>query len=223
MIRTGSVRLSDLAISRTAIYEAMRYGETVPDEYICGLVEEVISELEEVLEPSYMFDIVPAQLLDSLHVRIGGVEFNSGSIICSYMDGMTDACIFVATVGEAFEKYRTDVHATGDIVKDFVVDAVGSVIAESCGAVIEKRLAEESSLNRTMPCSPGYCGWNIKGQKDFFTLFPENPCGIRLSDSCLMYPEKSISGFYGLGETLVPQPYRCAVCVNKSCYKNRNK
>ena len=223
MMRTGSVRLSDLAISRAAVYEAMRYGDAVPDQYICDLVEEVISELNETVTLSYMFDIVPAEPLDQFHLRLKGIEFQAGSIICSYLDGMTEACVFVATAGEAYEEYRRNVHAAGDIVKDYVVDSVGSVIAESCVGVLEKHLAAESPLNRTMPCSPGYCGWNIKDQKMFFTMFPQNPCGIRLSDSCLMYPEKSVSGFFGLGETLVPQPYKCAVCTNKTCYKNRNK
>lgn len=233
MMKSGTIRFSDLAISRPAIYEAMRYGDAVPDEYICGLVEEVIAELSEAADagasrtdgfsPAYMLGIVPAGRIDDLHVRLGGVDFSAGSIICSYLDGMTHACVFVATAGKVFEEYRRAVHESGDIVKDFVVDAVGSIVAESTVKVVEDTLKEISPLNRTMPCSPGYCGWNIKEQRHFFSLFPESPCGICLTDSCLMQPEKSVSGFFGLGENLVPQPYRCAVCTNKSCYKNRNR
>ena len=233
MMKTGTIRISELAISRPAIYEAMRYGDAVPDGYICGLVEEVISELSAAADagadrtdgflPAYMLGIVPAERLDDLHVRLGGEDFCAGSIICSYLDGMTHACVFVATAGKVFEEYRSAVHASGDIVKDFVVDAVGSIVAESTVTVVQDVLTELSPLKRTMPCSPGYCGWNIKEQQRFFSLFPQDPCGIWLTESCLMQPEKSVSGFFGLGETLVPQPYRCAVCTNKSCYKNRNR
>lgn len=231
-IWTGTIRVSELDVSRTAIYEAMRYGDATPDEYVCGLVEDVISEFSSAADgesdpavgflPAYMFGIVPAERVDDLHIRLGGIDFCSGKIICSYLDGMTHACVFVATAGSVFEEYRRAVHESGDIVKDFVVDAVGSIVAESTAALVEKKLAEVCPLKRTMPCSPGYCGWNIKEQKPFFSLFPESPCGIRLTDSCLMQPEKSVSGFFGLGEGLVPQPYRCAVCTNRSCYKNRN-
>jgi cobalamin-dependent methionine synthase I len=73
----------------------------------------------------------------------------------------------------------------------------------------------------SMPYSPGYCNWDIREQHLLFSLFPERPCGVILSETSLMAPEKSVSGFFALGEKLQRQPYHCQICKNSKCYKRR--
>jgi hypothetical protein len=42
--------------------------------------------------------------------------------------------------------------------------------------------------------SPGYCGWDISAQKKLFAYLQPKNIGIRLNDSYLMTPLKSVSG-----------------------------
>ena len=217
------IEYGELTVEKAAVYSAMRYGDAVPDEYVRSLVDEVLEAAARISRPKYVCGIFPAVQLDKGTVSIDGLEFKVGGIIGSYLDGMTEACVFLTTAGLEYNAYLKGIKDEGDIVKEFVADSVGSVIAEACVDLIDRRLAEDVSRPHTLPYSPGYCAWDIREQKKLFTLFPDEPCGVRLSDSCLMYPEKSVSGFFGIGETLVPQPYRCEVCTNKSCYKNRHK
>ena len=65
--------------------------------------------------------------------------------------------------------------------------------------------------------SPGYCGWALSEQKRFFALFPENHCGIKLSDSCLMDPIKSVSGVIGFGRNVKKTAYECQMCELTTC------
>ena len=58
-------------------------------------------------------------------------------------------------------------------------------------------------------------------QRKLFTLLPPAPCGITLTDSCLMLPIKSISGVMAVGSCVEKRPYGCAICGRKDCYKNR--
>ena len=102
-----------------------------------------------------------------------------------------------------------------------MADAIGSVIAEACVTEVIKRLEKQIPLRHTYPYSPGYCGWNVKEQAALFQLLPENPCGVKLTDSCLMLPVKSVSGVIGLGDEVENKPYGCAICMNKNCYKRR--
>ena len=96
----------------------------------------------------------------------------------------------------------------------------GQVLAEYAVGMIEKDYPTSGGIS--MSYSPGYCNWDIREQQILFSLFPPEPCGVHLSESSLMTPEKSVSGFYALGETLVRQPYHCEICKNTRCYKRRN-
>ena len=206
-------------ISRQSVYFAMGYRGAVPEEPVRGMVEEVIARLVPAAVIRYMYRIVPAEKLSPTSMKLDGVTFTPGGIICSYLDGMTDACIFVGTAGREFEAELDRIKAEGDIVSDFIADSIGTVLAELSVERLEQGLRPD--LNLSMPYSPGYCGWDIREQHLLFPLFPPKPCGIALSDSSLMKPEKSVSGFFAMGENLVRQPYHCQICKNSKCYKRR--
>ena len=65
--------------------------------------------------------------------------------------------------------------------------------------------------------SPGYCGWDVAEQHKLFQLIPDNFCGVRLNESSLMNPEKSVSGIIGIGENVKYNPYTCRICDMKDC------
>ena len=79
----------------------------------------------------------------------------------------------------------------------------------------------KEGLNITNRYSPGYCGWDVSEQQKLFFLLPENCCGIRLTDSSLMLPIKSVSGVIGVGKTVRKTAYKCAVCDKEDCYLRR--
>lgn len=222
-MESRAVNYNELAVSPADVYAVMRYGDAVPDEYVRALVDETLEAASSIARPKYVRKHFPARLVNAGTVEIGDVEFKVGGIIASYLDGMTDACVFIATAGIEFNDFLHRVKADGDIVKEYVADSVGTVIAEACVSLIDGELSVVSDLPHSLPYSPGYCAWDIREQQKLFPLFPDKPCGVLLTDSCLMYPEKSVSGFFGMGRELVHQPYRCEVCTNKNCYKNRHK
>ena len=89
------------------------------------------------------------------------------------------------------------------MVKIYIADSLGSIIAEKTADCMEVALAEyirEKNWKHTNRYSPGYCGWHVSEQQKLFPLFPvAAPCGIRLTDSSLMVPIKSVSGVIGTG------------------------
>lgn len=207
-------------LSLKELWLAMGYGEAEPDAGIRALAEEIVRRTVPSAMLRYMYQIVEAERLSPGRVRLDGAEFHSGGIIGSYLNGMTHACVFVATAGVEFDAEVQAIKSEGDIVADFIADSVGTVLAELAVDRLERELALRQGLS--MPYSPGYCGWDIKEQQQFFKLFPPQPCGIRLSESSLMSPEKSISGFFAMGEHLQRQPYHCDICKNSKCYKRRS-
>lgn len=124
-----------------------------------------------------------------------------------------------------FERLQESLKEEGDMVKVFIADAVGSVIAEKAADRMEESLEEllaPYAWSHTNRFSPGYCGWHVSEQRDLFSLFPvEKPCGVSLTSSSLMVPIKSVSGVIGLGENVRKIEYTCGLCDFKQCYKRR--
>ena len=75
--------------------------------------------------------------------------------------------------------------------------------------------------NITNRYSPGYCGWDVAQQKELFSLFTSVFDFVRLGDSCLMNPIKSVSGIIGIGKDVKYNNYTCRICDSHNClYKN---
>jgi len=50
---------------------------------------------------------------------------------------------------------------------------------------------------------------------------PEGFCGVRLCESGLMLPIKSVSAVVGIGPEVERRDYGCALCRKADCYKRR--
>lgn len=218
----GTFSFDELLIPDTEICLAMGYDGQTPERFILDLIGEVKREIASLCRVRYMYQVVESRLLGPYKLHVQDHIFHIGRIISSYLRDTTHACLFLVTAGAEYDTYLDHLRREQDTVREFIADAIGSVLAEACVERIRIQLSQTTSLKQTLPYSPGYCGWNINEQRAFFELFPGNPCGILLNESNLMSPVKSVSGIIGLGEDLVPQPYHCEICTNRNCYKRKN-
>lgn len=221
MIREGRLSFHSLEFEDRDIYRALGYRENVPERNILDLIVQIQDDVGKVCVPSYAYQVLEAKLLPKDHIKVRDVQFVPGKIIGSYLPGMTHIALFVVTAGKEYDGYLAELKIQGDIVKEYIADAIGSVIAEACVTFVGKELEALYPFRQTLPCSPGYCGWHIREQAKLFSLFPDGICGVKLSESFLMSPIKSVSGFFGLGKDLLPQPYHCEICTNKNCYNRK--
>ena len=216
-----SITLSDLTIDFQEIYRSMGYQKEQCGQEIQKMVNEVFAEINEICVPQYMYEIYPGKVLSNVSIMIENEEFRTGRIITSYLSGTENFCVYVTTAGQAYDSYKQTAHKEGDLLKEFIADSIGSVIAEACVAKIEDELSKIPGKEHTYPYSPGYCGWKLTEQHKLFSLLPSSPCGITLTDSCLMLPIKSTSGIIALGGKIERKAYACKICNYKSCYKRK--
>ena len=195
---------ADLPVPLSEIYEAMGYADAVPDEAVEKEVRGVLERVEAVTSPRFCFFISGGELDESKDsLSVGDTCFSIGKIITRQLRGSESFAFFAATAGTGFERFQHTLQQEGDMVKVYIADAIGSVIAEKTADCMEIALDEyirDRGWRHTNRFSPGYCGWHVSEQKKLFPLFPSaEPCGIRLTDSSLMLPIKSVSGVIGLG------------------------
>ena len=72
---------------------------------------------------------------DSLSV--GDTCFSIGKIITRQLRGSESFAFFAATAGTGFEKFQHTLQQEGDMVKVYIADAIGSIIAEKTADCME--------------------------------------------------------------------------------------
>ncbi len=205
----------DLLITLEDVFEEMGYHGEKPDEGICRETIAIVAEVRQWLRPRYCYLVVPAL-----------PNFDMGRIILHQLQGSEAYACFICTSGQEFEDYQQRLKQEGDMVRVFIADALGSVMAERCADQMERELQlsiDKLGWQHTNRFSPGYCGWHVSQQQLLFPLFRGHTCGVHLNDSSLMVPIKSVSGIIGLGTAVRYLDYSCGLCDYQQCYKRRSR
>jgi hypothetical protein len=134
----------------------------------------------------------------------------------------------ISTIGEKLEKKVKDLSFKGELTRAVILDAVGSVAAESTAEYLNQIIinkAKEKKLYHSTRFSPGYGGWKLEGQRLIFNLLPAERIGVSLNQFYMMTPKKSVSFAVNLnrnrfnGQNLSP----CEICGLKRCEFKKEK
>ena len=221
-----NINYHDLRLSLADVCEQMGYGDATPDDDVMAEVRAVGDMAAAVARPRFCYMLADGTLdLVRDTLTIGGTELHVGRIISRQLRGSEAFALFVATAGAEFEDLQMSLKDDDDMVRTFIADSFGSVIAERTADIMEECLQGEldgRGWRHTNRFSPGYCGWHVSEQQRLFPLFGvERPCGVRLTESSLMVPIKSVSGVIGLGPGVRKLEYSCGLCDYKDCYKRK--
>ncbi|WP_455585378.1 vitamin B12 dependent-methionine synthase activation domain-containing protein [Bacteroides sp.] len=219
----------DLAIPLSEVYEAMGYtSQATPDPAVEEETQKLLEKISATTRPSFLFFITHGELdIAGGALTVNNTTFHIGKIIARQLKGSECFAFFVATAGSDFEQFQQELQQEDDLVKTYITDAIGSIIAEKTAdrmeTSLEEHLSEKNRLH-TNRFSPGYCGWHVSEQRALFSLFPTPcPCGIHLTDSSLMLPIKSVSGIIGIGSAVHKLEYSCGLCTYEKCYRRKKK
>ena len=216
------ISFSSLSITAKKVYVEMEYKKSEPEEPIIALTEILLNEMENIATPSCAFKLYKGVIDKETVCLDENSHLQVGPIISSLMQDSEYFAIFVATAGNSFQSYQDILKNEDDILKSYIADTIGTCVAEAAGDYMESMLEKEiGNLRHTHRFSPGYCGWNLTGQKEIFRLLGGQPCDISLSDVCLMKPIKSISGIIGIGNDVNEKTYGCSYCELETCYKRK--
>ena len=216
----------ELNISDSELYEAMGYGTSMPDEVVRNEAQALLKRIRSLTVPRFEFFLTDGTLCpEDETLLINQETFHIGKIITRQLRGSQQFAFFTASAGVEFENLQHKLEEEGDMVKCYLADCMGSVIAEKAADCMEAALQQAIDAlgwKHTNRFSPGYCGWHVREQPRLFALFPTpHPCGIRLTDSSLMIPIKSVSGVIGIGPGVRKLEYTCGICSYEQCYKRK--
>lgn len=222
---TRELSFDQLAITLPMVLQAMGYGDFQPEQHIIALTEELLAEANRLVCASYCVEFFNGSP-DGELVRMGDTMLHPGATIVKSLKGSSRFALFTATAGGAFQQWCTQLEKEDDMLVRFVVDSIGTEIAEAATNRMQQWVGEQCAadgVRHTNRYSPGYCGWSLTNQRQLFSMLGGSPCGITLNDSCLMYPIKSVSGIIGIGEQVKFNNYGCALCDFPNCFRRKQR
>lgn len=198
----------------------------IPNEKIKGLAKEALQILIKTTCPSgVMMELRP----DDFSVIYRGEGNNDPEApLGKIINSCSSLAIFAVTLGDKVSNEISKLFAQNDLALASMLDSAASESAEMAAEELEshyRSLLDKSgqliSSSGIMRFSPGYCGWDISGQKKLFEALRPDEIGIELTGSFLMRPLKSISGVIVAGAREIfefdDNFAFCAECSSHSC------
>ncbi len=141
--------------------------------------------------------------------------------------------LYALTMGAELSGRITALFNDNDFALGSMLDAAASMGADSASGWCEryyfsylKKEGKTGLDTRVLGYSPGYCGWNISGQKNLFEYLNPERIGITLNSTYLMTPLKSVSGLLAAGKKEIHlfdiNFSFCRTCKNPSCKERMN-
>lgn len=212
----------DRLLPYSDLMESLGYKDLEPSDAELALIDHASRRVRECCRPRFAYRIAREIYWVSGRLELEGKAFQPGGIIVGGLKGSEAFALLVGTIGEEMTAWMHSDEVVSDLMLTFIADSMGSIIADNIvlqGRNYLESIFLEKSLNVTNSYSPGYCGWNVGEQHDFFSLLPHTVCGITLRESGLMMPMKSVSAIAGIGANVRYSPYNCEKCRKPDCYR----
>jgi hypothetical protein len=187
---------------------------------IAAVAQEVLDEAGSLLDPVALHTILPVRDFRRQRVTLegGGASVFEGPLVARALAGATEVVLAVCTIGPALEDRVNALFSAGDPLRALALDGAGIAALGELSRALRKRIRAEASARgvRTgMRASPGQEGWSLGQQRVLFDLVPAEKIGVRLTDSCLMMPRKSVSFVVGLGPEIRADGTTCDFCSKR--------
>jgi hypothetical protein len=187
-----------------------------------SLIEEARRIFVDAAGPRGVYQSIDHRDFESVFRGDGGND--NETALEEVLEDSVSLALFAVTLGGEVSEHINQLFAEDDAVTGYYLDQVASIAADQLVQIARRRYAGAESSNPdgvVLPYSPGYCGWNVSGQRALFARLEPTDLGISLNESCLMNPIKSVSG------VLVAAPIEahdfnpifpcCAVCTTFAC------
>ena len=173
----------------------------------------LLREAEAIARPRALYGVAYVDSRSEDSVVVEGITFNS-RVLRVNLEKAHRVFPFLATCGSELHEWAA---AQDDVLQRYYADEIAEAALRQTLSTLREHLNERYHLGRTSTMSPGSLpDWPIQAQRPLFALFGEGAehLGIRLTDSLLMVPSKSVSGIRFPTEQTFAS---CQLCPREGC------
>lgn len=220
--KTYQFDFCDLHLKQSEIETVLGYKDGDDREFVSDLIDEILKEAQVITDIKAQYSIFSDVQFhqETKSADLNKINFGIEKIVFGQLRKSELIAVFLCTAGPEIGNLSRKAMQERDFLRGYIYDIVGSEIVEAAADLMQADLEKNMlgvGYKITNRYSPGYCGWNVAEQHNLFQLVPDNFCGIQLTDSALMDPVKSVSGFIGIGKAVKNNPYTCRMCKQDDC------
>jgi hypothetical protein len=185
---------------------------------IVDAAQEILAALPDLLGPAAVYDVFPVRSFHHKTIELNGGGAFEGPLVARALAGAEKVAVAICTIGPALEERMNQLFAE-DPVKAMALDGAGvSALREISRVVVDevREIAVDHGWGWGMRAQPGQEGWSIWQQRVIFEHLPADEIRVRLTDSCLMIPRKSVSFVIGMGPHMRPDAVACDYCSKRA-------
>jgi|UniRef100_A0A7V3RFW0 hypothetical protein len=188
----------DVEIPERAIASRMGFKGigTIPEEFRKWYVEvrEIAMELSK---PSAAIDLfIPSSYDDIKGISIDRIEI-TGTLAKSQLGKSVEITAMLVTLGSDIDDKISELHESGEELKSFMLDAIGSELVEYVARSLDGDLRSKRSLKGSARIAPGYVDLPISLNEWFAFKFGKMLSVKSDPQSFTFLPRKTISAFIG--------------------------
>jgi len=193
---------------------------------VSSIMQEAFDKIMEMapalLEPRAGYDILSIQEVTPASIKIDGVSFESADLAIRFQQAQ-EMAVFVSTIGPRLGKEVDKLLDDGKSSLGYILDIYGSaaveMVAYKARDIIDDYVQAQGyramrhgyCIGNECPAyvdcagvvtywwSPGYGDLPTVEQRKVFNLIDGDKIGVRLSESCMMYPRKSYACLMPIG------------------------
>lgn len=176
--------------------------------------ERLLAQARETANPKGIYEVCYVGQKSTDAVELGGVVFTSRVLRVNLAEAHR-VFPYIATCGVELDELEREVD--GDPLRQYWLDEIRILALRAASAAVRERIEERYRPGEMSAMSPGSLeDWPISQQRELFSVFGdvEAKIGVRLTDSSLMVPLKSLSGVYFPTELRFES---CRLCPRESC------
>ncbi len=196
------------------------------NEIIIQITREEIKQGYKLSKPQGIYSLLKINEIFFSKRRVdleNNISLYFNNSVIDFLKG-TDYLVFgVVTIGNSLEDKISEFFTNKEYSRGLALDAVGTVavryLSRHVRSIICKE-AKEQNLQTTKHFTPGTAEWDISQQKNIFEIIPADKIGVRLTESYMMIPKKSLSWVIGIGKEIIitsKENDSCKICLAENC------
>ena len=180
-------------------------------------LERLAQTAQRIGQPKAMYKVEYIQAKGQDFIDLGSAVFTS-RVLRVNVEQAHKVFPYIVTCGIELHEWARSID---DLLHRFWADAIGEMALRSAVRFLEKHLVEQYQLSRLSRMNPGsLADWPLEEQRVLFELLGDTQAaiGVRLMDSLLMTPTKSVSGIWFPTQESFAS---CQLCPREDCRGRR--
>ncbi len=177
--------------------------------------ENLLDKALPLINPKAIFEVSYINERIDNKIKIGEKFFES-RVLKEKLKDIERVFPYVCTCGDELEELQQN---TDDYLEEYWLDVLKEMSLRVARNFLQKHIKDKFEIDQLSSMNPGSGNvklWPIEQQESLFSLFGdvEQQVGVKLTDSYLMIPNKSVSGIFFPTEVKFQT---CQLCTRKDC------